>query len=135
MSLTVRAETPLPTRDTPRRALRTPVTWVREGGLSTLAFMLPLLIVFGVFSWFPIGRAVVMSVQETNLVTAPDFVGLQNFRDVLGDPLLGTAVVNTLWFALLALLFGYPIPLVAAVLMSEVRRLKGLYSALAYLPV
>ena len=32
-------------------------------------------------------------------------------------------------------MFGYPIPLVAAVLMSEVRRAKGLYSALAYLPV
>jgi multiple sugar transport system permease protein len=44
-------------------------------------------------------------------------------------------VRNTLWFAVLALLFGYPIPLVAAVLMSEVRRFKGLYSALAYLPV
>ena len=42
---------------------------------------------------------------------------------------------NTLWFAFLALLFGYPVPLVAAVLMSEVRRFKGLYSALAYLPV
>jgi multiple sugar transport system permease protein len=44
-------------------------------------------------------------------------------------------VKNTLYFAFLALLFGYPVPLVAAVLMSEVRRFKGLYSALAYLPV
>jgi multiple sugar transport system permease protein len=35
----------------------------------------------------------------------------------------------------LALIFGYPIPLVAAVLMSEVRRLRGVFSALAYLPV
>ena len=32
-------------------------------------------------------------------------------------------------------MFGYPIPLVAAVLMSEVRKRRGLYSALAYLPV
>src|SRR6185312_1101901 len=46
-----------------------------------------------------------------------------------------TAVVNTGYFAVLALLFGYPIPLVVAVLMSEVRRLKGLFSVLAYLPV
>ncbi|NMM29503.1 MAG: sugar ABC transporter permease [Cellulomonas sp.] len=97
--------------------------------------MLPLLVVFGVFSWFPIGRAVVMSVQTTNLVTAPEFVGLQNFRDVLADPLLWTAVKNTGYFALLALVFGYPLPLILAVLMSEVRRFKGLFSALAYLPV
>ncbi|MDX6265198.1 MAG: multiple sugar transport system permease protein [Kribbellaceae bacterium] len=107
----------------------------RGSGLSTLVFLLPLLLVFGVFSWIPILRAVVMSFQETNLVTPATFVGLQNFKDVLADPLLWTAVKNTLYFALLALLFGYPVPLIAAVLMSEVRRFKGLYSALAYLPV
>lgn len=118
-----------------RRWPRTPLTWLRGGGLSTLIFMLPLLVVFGVFSWFPIARSVVMSVQSTNLVTAPEFVGLQNFRDVLADPMLWTAVKNTAYFALLALVFGYPLPLILAVLMSEVRRLKGLYSALAYLPV
>lgn len=117
------------------RSRRTPLTWVRGGGLSTLVFLLPLLLVFGIFSWIPIGRAVLMSFQETNLVTPSTFVGLQNFKDVLADPLLWTAVKNTLYFALLALLFGYPVPLVAAVVMSEVRRFKGLYSALAYLPV
>ena len=94
-----------------------------------------MILVFGVFSWFPIGRALVMSLQETNLVTAPEFVGLENFAYVLADPLLGKAVANTLWFALLALVFGYPLPLAAAVLMSEVRKMRGLYSALAYLPV
>jgi len=116
------------------RPRRTPFTWVRRGGLSTLVFALPLLVVFGLFSWLPIGRAVVMSLQETNLVTTA-WVGLDNFRTVLADPLLATAVGNTLWFAVLALLLGYPVPLLAAVLMSEVRRAKGLYSALAYLPV
>jgi multiple sugar transport system permease protein len=77
----------------------------------------------------------VKSVQHTNLVTAPEFVGLDNFRAVLADPLLGTAVQNTLWFAVLALVLGYPVPLVAAVLMSDVRRARGLYALLAYLPV
>jgi multiple sugar transport system permease protein len=110
-------------------------TWIRRGGLSTLVFLLPLLVIFGVFSWWPIVKAAVMSVQQTNLVTAPRFVGIHNFAKVLGDPLLLTAVRNTGWFALLALLFGYPIPLVLAVLMSSARRFRGLYSAIAYLPV
>ncbi|WP_435736758.1 carbohydrate ABC transporter permease [Cellulosimicrobium sp. PMB13] len=114
---------------------RSPATWLRGGGLHNLVFLLPLLVIFGLFSWFPIVRAVVMSVQETNLVSDPTFVGLDNFRQVLADPLLWKAVRNTLYFAFLALLFGYPIPLVAAVLMREVRRARGLYSALAYLPV
>jgi multiple sugar transport system permease protein len=117
------------------RPPRTPVTWVRGGGLSTLLFLLPMLLVFGVFSWWPIVRSVVMSFQHTNLVSAPTWVGWDNFVQVVNDPLFWTAVGNTAWFALLALLLGYPVPLVAAVLMSEVKRAKGLYSALAYLPV
>jgi multiple sugar transport system permease protein len=76
-----------------------------------------------------------MSFQHTNLVQPATWVGLDNFQTVLHDPLLPIAVKNTAYFALLALIFGYPIPLVAAVLMSEARRFRGAYSALAYLPV
>ena len=103
--------------------------------LSTFLFLVPLLVIFGVFSWLPILRALIMSVQDTNLVSDPVFVGLDNFARVLRDPLFWTAIKNTLWFALLALVIGYPVPLVLAVLMSTVRRRRGLYSALAYLPV
>jgi multiple sugar transport system permease protein len=54
---------------------------------------------------------------------------------VWNDPLFPTAVKNTLYFAGLALVIGYPIPLAAAVIMSELRRSRGLFSVLAYLPV
>jgi multiple sugar transport system permease protein len=114
---------------------RTPLTWVRGGGLSALIFLLPLLFVFGAFSWYPIVRTVIMSFQHTNLVQAPTWVGWQNFSAVIHDPQFPIAVKNTAYFAFLALIFGYPIPLTAAVLMSEVRKRRGWYSALAYLPV
>jgi multiple sugar transport system permease protein len=116
------------------RPRKGPVDWARSGGLSTLVFALPLVVVFGLFSWWPAVRAFVMSLQKTNLIVT-SWVGLDNFHTVLTDPLLPTAVRNTLWFALLALVFGFPIPLLAAVLMSEVRSRRGLFSALAYLPV
>jgi multiple sugar transport system permease protein len=108
---------------------------ISRDGLSTLVFLLPALLVFGVFSWFPILRSIVMSVQETNLVSTPTFVGVENFARVVADPLFGKAIANTAYFALLALIVGFPIPLVLAVVMSEARRFRGLYSALAYLPV
>lgn len=109
--------------------------WIRGDGPHTIVFLLPLLFSFVLFSWKPIVDAAVMAFQQTNLITSPEWVGVENFVNVLDDPLLGTAVLNTLWFAVLALILGYPIPLVVAVLMSEVRRARGLYSALAYLPV
>jgi multiple sugar transport system permease protein len=112
-----------------------PIGWVRSGGLAALLFALPMLAIFGAFSWFPIARLVVLSFQHTNLIDPPTWAGLQNFRDVLNDPLFTTAVKNTAYFAVLALIFGYPIPLIAAVLISESRRFRGTYSALAYLPV
>lgn len=117
------------------RRRRGPGTWMRGGGLASLIFLLPLLFSFIFFSWRPIIDSAIMAFQQTNLVTAPEWVGLDNFVTVLNDPLLGQAVLNTMWFAVLALLLGYPLPLLAAVLMSEVRRMRGLYSALAYLPV
>ena len=97
-------------------------------------FALPLVLVFAIFSWSPIIQSFVMSFQKTNLITS-SWVGIDNFVHVLNDPLLATAVLNTLYFAALALVFGFPLPLLLAVLMSEVHRGKGIYSALAYLPV
>ncbi|MCI0156243.1 sugar ABC transporter permease [Leifsonia shinshuensis] len=123
-----------PARERPKRR-HNPITWVQRGGLTTLLFLLPLLIIFGVFSWSPIVQAVVMSFQKTNLVTPPTFVGWDNFVAVFTDPLFWIAVRNTAYFAFLAVLIGYPVPLIVAVLMSEVRRFKGLFSVLAYLPV
>jgi len=121
----------MPDRPAPYR--RRAVRWVRRGGLSTFAFTTPFVIVFAVFAWIPMGRAVIMSFEETNLVVS-SWVGLDNFKAVLADPLLPLAMRNTALFALMALVFGYPIPLVGAVLMSEMRRAKGLYPVLAYLP-
>ena len=96
---------------------------------------MPLLAIFGAFSWYPIVRLVLMSLQHTNLVQPATWVGFQNFSEVIHDPLFPIAVRNTAEFAGLALIFGYPIPLVVAVLMSEVRTRRGLYAALVYLPV
>ena len=117
----------------PRTAWRRHAARISDG-LPALLFLTPMLVIFGVFSWGPIAQAFVMSVHDTNFITQT-FVGLDNFAKVLGDPLFGTAVRNTAYFALLALVIGYPIPLVLAVTMSELRRGRGLLSALAYLPV
>jgi multiple sugar transport system permease protein len=120
----------------PRRRVRlSPVGWVRGGGLTALVFALPMLVIFTAFSWYPIVRLVVLSFQHTNLIDPATWAGLDNFREVIDDPLFLKAVKNTAYFAALALIFGYPIPLVAAVLISESRRFRGIYAGLAYLPV
>ncbi|MFE3452592.1 carbohydrate ABC transporter permease [Nonomuraea sp. NPDC059194] len=106
-----------------------------RGTLTALVFLLPALIVFGAFSWWPIVRGLLISFQRTNLVDPAEWVGLANFATLFADPLLGTAVGNTLLFVGLALLIGFPAPLVLAAVMSTVRRGAGVYRFLVYLPV
>ncbi|HEY9409200.1 MAG TPA: sugar ABC transporter permease [Jiangellaceae bacterium] len=103
--------------------------------LTALAFLLPAIVIFGLFAWWPIIRGLLISFQETNLVGPAQWVGLNNFVTLFADPLLGTAVSNTLLFVGLGVLIGFPVPLVLASIMSTVRRLGGVYRVLVYLPV
>ncbi|MFF2963244.1 carbohydrate ABC transporter permease [Streptomyces sp. NPDC057963] len=98
-------------------------------------FLVPALLVFGLFAWWPIVRSLLLSFQKTNLVEPAVWVGLDNFRALFDDPLLGTAVGNTLFFVVLGLLIGFPAPLILAAVMSTVRRGAGVYRFLVYLPV
>ncbi|MFJ1551321.1 carbohydrate ABC transporter permease [Streptomyces sp. NPDC088246] len=98
-------------------------------------FLVPALLVFGLFAWWPIVRSLLLSFQKTNLVEPAVWVGLDNFRTLFDDPLLGTAVGNTLFFVVLGLLIGFPAPLILAAIMSTVRHVAGVYRFLVYLPV
>ena len=115
----------------PRRGV---TSWYRSGGLSSIIFALPLVLTFLYFSWGPIVRGLVLSFQKNNLVTTPEWVGMGNFSYVLTDPQLPQAALNTLYFAFLALLFGFPVPLFLAVFISELRTTGWLYNVFSYLP-
>lgn len=107
----------------------------RRNDAVSLLFLLPALLCFGYFAWWPIADGLALSFQQTNLVDPAQWVGLANFRVLFSDPLVVTATRNTLLYAGLALVLGFPMPLVLAVQMSTVRRLGGLFRYLVYLPV
>lgn len=118
----------------PHRRRRNPVTWWRRGGATNLMFALPMLLIFGLFSWWPIVQSMILSLQKTNFIVS-EWVGLDNFARVLEDPLLGTAVWNTIQFTAISVLLGFPVPVLLAVFIAELRRARGFASVLAYLPV
>ncbi len=108
-------------------------SWQRGGGLAALVIALPGILVFVFFSWIPIGRSLVMAFQKTNFIDS-SWVGWANFSYVLSDPTLALAVRNTLWFTVLSIVIGFPLPLFLAVFMAELRRRRGIFTILAYLP-
>ncbi|KEP74834.1 ABC transporter permease [Microbacterium sp. SUBG005] len=127
----------------PRTAARdasTPALPVRRRrpwrpGLTALLIAAPAILVYAYFSWGPILSSLVMSVQRVVLTGRSDFVGLDNFVYVLSDPGLPQAAGNTVLYTVLAIVFGFPVPLALAVFISEMRQRSWYFSALAYLPV
>ena len=103
--------------------------------LLAYAFMAAGILCFAFFSWYPLVKGVILSFQQDNFVIPPYWVGLDNYRAVVSDPLFWTAWKNTGLFTLLALVFGFAVPFFLSVLLNEFRHLKGLFRVLVYLPV
>ncbi len=103
--------------------------------LSGYLFLLPALVVFALFVWYPVILGFVMSFQSVDMINPAIWVGWQNYRHVLADPLFVVAWRNTLEFTLYALVFGYLIPLVLALVINEMRHGKGFFRLAFYLPV
>lgn len=99
------------------------------------AFLAAGILCFAYFSWYPLIRGITLSFQQDNLITDPEWVGLTNYHHLFADPLFWTAWRNTAEFTGLALLFGYAVPLVIAVLLNELRHFKGFFRIAVYLPV
>jgi multiple sugar transport system permease protein len=103
--------------------------------LSGYLFLLPALLIFALFVWYPIIQGFIMSFQSIDMINPPAWVGWENYRHVLTDPLFLTAWRNTLAFTLYALLFGYFIPIILALVINEMRHGKAFFRLVFYLPV
>jgi multiple sugar transport system permease protein len=98
------------------------------------AFLIGAVGCFALFSWYPMVRGVVMSLQRSR-AGVTTWVGLDNYQRIINDPSFWTAWKNTLYFTVLALVFGYAVPFFVAILLNELRHAKGYLRILVYLPV
>jgi multiple sugar transport system permease protein len=103
--------------------------------LGGYLFLLPALVIFALFVWYPLVLGFVMSFQSVDMINPAVWVGWTNYQKVFSDPLFGVAWHNTLTFTGYALLFGYVVPLVLALLINEMRHGKALFRLAFYLPV
>jgi multiple sugar transport system permease protein len=102
--------------------------------LTGYAFLIGAVACFALFSWYPMVRGVIMSLQRTR-GGVTTWVGLDNYQRIINDPSFWTAWKNTFYFTVLALVLGYALPFFVAILLNEFRHAKGYLRALVYLPV
>ncbi|GCE22292.1 carbohydrate ABC transporter permease [Dictyobacter kobayashii] len=98
-------------------------------------FLLPALLIFALFVWYPVVLGIVMSFQNVDMINPATWIGWDNYRTVLLDPLFKVAWINTLEFTGYALLFGYVVPIILALIINEMRHGKGFFRLAFYLPV
>jgi multiple sugar transport system permease protein len=103
--------------------------------LTAYGFLCVALICFAVFAWYPMVREFILSFQKTNLIQPAEWIGLDNFKTVVQDVAFGQAWLNTLEFTFLALLCGYAIPFVVALVLNELRHARAYLRFVVYLPV
>ncbi|MGM1074735.1 carbohydrate ABC transporter permease [Streptomyces sp. H28] len=102
--------------------------------LTAHGFLIGAVVCFALFSWYPMVREFFLAFQRTESGRAT-WVGLDNFSTVLNDPAFWQAWRNTLLFTVLALLLGFVVPFVVAIVINEFRHGQGYLRLLVYLPV
>ncbi|MFD7818138.1 carbohydrate ABC transporter permease [Streptomyces sp. NPDC059785] len=99
------------------------------------AFLAGGLLCFALFSWYPAIGAVVIAFQKYTPGSDPEWVGTDNFTRVFDDPEFGAAWRNTFTFTALALLIGFAVPFVMALVLNELRHARAFFRVVVYLPV
>jgi raffinose/stachyose/melibiose transport system permease protein len=108
--------------------------------LLTLTFFLgPAVIVYSLFSIFPLLSTIVYSTYDIKQDGSLLYVGLNNFRTLLGDPTWSAPFWNAFWnncvFFLIHMLVQNPIGIALAALLSLPRlRLRSTYRTLIFMP-
>lgn len=99
-------------------------------------FLLPFLIVFGVFRVWAVANAVVMSFQEMEGIGVARWTGFDNYVKLLSDSTFHTALRNTVFYTAGTLLILIPVPLIlAAVLRSPLVARASAFRSTIFLPV
>lgn len=99
---------------------------------------LPVLGYFIIFRYVPM-YGITLAFKQYNLglgILRSPWVGLDNFTVLFASPLFVRAVQNTVIISLQRLVFGFPMPIVLALLLNEVRHagFKKTVQTISYLP-
>ena len=106
--------------------------------LVALAFLTPAVIYILIFYGFPIVRNLTMSFQAYTTTTfytgeAP-FVALQNYRDVISNPVFGKALLNTFLFTVASIAGQFSIGMALALYFKRKFPFSGVLRSLLLLP-
>lgn len=105
-----------------------------RAGVPGYLLIAPAVLVTVVFLVVPMVVSGYWSLTEYNGVKAPQFVGLQNYIDLLTDPRFQRIIGNTIFFVVMGMGIGPVLGLASAVLLNQSVRLRPLFRTTFFLP-
>lgn len=98
-------------------------------------FMLPAITLVALFFVFPLGWNIVLSVSKWDIMkNQGQFIGLDNYRAIFGDPVFRKAIVNTSFYTLVVVPLLILLGMIMALLIARQIRGIGLFRAMYFIP-
>lgn len=110
--------------------------WVRNRSLYVL--VLPVIAFYILFNYKPIYGAIIAFQDYVPRlgISGSEWVGLANFKRFFSDIYFGRLMRNTLLLSVYDILFGFPAPIILALLLNEIHNkfFKNVTQTITYLP-
>ena len=97
-------------------------------------FLAPAVLSVALWSYYPLVKGAVMAFQDYKIVGEAGWAGLDNFIRVASDPGFWRAWGRTLEYVSLTILLGFLVPVVLAVLLTEIPKGKVFFRMAYFLP-
>ena len=111
-----------------------PAGMSRRAHLLAWLFMLPAVLSIALWAYYPLARGLEIAFQNYRILGGTTYVGLDNFIEVFHQPTFWTALQNSLLYTLYTLVLGFFLPILIALMVSEIPRGTVLFRTLYYLP-
>ncbi len=107
----------------------------RTEWLLFLAFAGPNLILFAVFTYWPIVYSIYLSAMDWSLLPGGNrFVGMANYQRLFSDSVFGRVVINTLFYALTVVVIAQVVAFLLATMLNRPLRGRSFFRTVAFLP-
>ena len=121
-----------------KQTWRNKVTYVKKNWQLYLFFLMPGLLLTIIFKYLPMG-GLLIAFEDYNVrlgLLGSEWVGLDYFKRFLSSPDFMSYLLNTLKLSLYGLLWGFPMPIILALLLNQIRSvgIKKKIQLLIYAP-
>ncbi|GAA2108984.1 sugar ABC transporter permease [Microlunatus panaciterrae] len=106
----------------------------RRDTRAALLFISPWIIGFLVFTLWPVIYSAYLSLTDYDVINAPTFVGLDNYRQLLGDPKIRLSLWNTFFYTVIQVPLHVIVSLAFALLLNQAGRAVGFFRTAFFLP-